>query len=113
MHMHLMHLHFLRAHDIIGTMAREESDRSLVTAWRQLLARHAATWCALERELGERHGLGASEFEVLDRLVEDLGFETCPVPGLAGSVHPSPRAPARGVRRRGRRRAGHRAIRDT
>src|SRR2546429_6425850 len=102
MHMHLMHLHFLRAHDIIGTMAREESDRSLVTAWRQLLARHAATWCALERELGERHGLGASEFEVLDRLVEDLGFETCRVQDLAGSVPPPPSAPSPVTRTPGR-----------
>jgi DNA-binding MarR family transcriptional regulator len=41
-----------------------------VTAWRELLERHAKTWCALERELGERHGLGVSEFEVLEGLVE-------------------------------------------
>jgi DNA-binding MarR family transcriptional regulator len=43
---------------------------ALVTEWRELLARHAATACALDRELGERHGLGMSEFEVLERLVE-------------------------------------------
>jgi DNA-binding MarR family transcriptional regulator len=49
----------------------EERDRSLAGAWRELLRRHATTWCALERALGERHGLGVSEFEVLERLVED------------------------------------------
>ena len=42
----------------------------MVDAWRQLSACHAATCAALERELGERHGLGISDFEVLARLVE-------------------------------------------
>jgi DNA-binding MarR family transcriptional regulator len=46
------------------------TDRSLVSAWRDLLAQHAAISCALERELHGQHGLGVSEFEVLDRLVE-------------------------------------------
>lgn len=52
-------------------MAKTDTDASLVAAWRQLLDRHHRTASALERELGERHGLGVSEFEVLDRLVED------------------------------------------
>ncbi|MDH6109116.1 DNA-binding MarR family transcriptional regulator [Kitasatospora sp. MAP12-15] len=43
---------------------------SLVSEWRDLLARHAATTCALDRELGEQYGLGMSEFEVLERLAE-------------------------------------------
>jgi DNA-binding MarR family transcriptional regulator len=43
----------------------------LVTAWRSLAARHAAVCAALEHELGERHGLGVSEFEVLERLAEN------------------------------------------
>jgi DNA-binding MarR family transcriptional regulator len=43
----------------------------LVSAWRSLAARHAAVCSALERELGERHGLGVSEFEVLERLAEN------------------------------------------
>jgi DNA-binding MarR family transcriptional regulator len=42
-----------------------------VSAWRALAARHAAVSAALERELGERHGLGVTEFEVLERLAED------------------------------------------
>ncbi|GII53189.1 hypothetical protein Pth03_15780 [Planotetraspora thailandica] len=41
-----------------------------VTAWRELLARHAEVSCALERELSEKHGLGLSEFELLDRMIE-------------------------------------------
>ena len=43
----------------------------LVSAWRSLGAWHAAVSAALEHELGERHGLGVSEFEVLERLVEN------------------------------------------
>src|ERR1700722_9227428 len=41
-----------------------------VAAWRALAASHAIVTCALDRELGERHGLGVSDFEVLERLVE-------------------------------------------
>ena len=42
----------------------------VVDAWRRMSACHAATCAALEHELGERHGLGISDFEVLARLVE-------------------------------------------
>jgi DNA-binding MarR family transcriptional regulator len=44
---------------------------SVVTAWREMAACHAAACAALERELGERHGLGVSDFEVLERLTEN------------------------------------------
>src|SRR5262247_2155525 len=43
----------------------------IVSAWRALAARHAAVSAALERELGDRHGLGVSEYEVLERLAEN------------------------------------------
>ena len=43
---------------------------SVVSAWREMAACHAAACAALERELGERHGLGVSDFEVLERLAE-------------------------------------------
>jgi DNA-binding MarR family transcriptional regulator len=42
----------------------------VVTTWRAIAASHAAACAALEHELGHRHGLGVSEFEVLDRLAE-------------------------------------------
>jgi DNA-binding MarR family transcriptional regulator len=51
--------------------SRAEGVPEMVTAWRALAARHAAVSAALERELGERHGLGVTEFEVLERLAED------------------------------------------
>ncbi|MGH3646641.1 MAG: MarR family winged helix-turn-helix transcriptional regulator [Micromonosporaceae bacterium] len=46
-----------------------DTDRDLVNAWHDLLARHAAVSSALERELQDRHGIGVSEFEALERLV--------------------------------------------
>ena len=70
----------------------------VVTAWRDMVACHAAISAALERELGERHALGVSEFEVLDRLAE------CPdgerrAQDLAESVHLSQSALSRLVDR--------------
>jgi DNA-binding MarR family transcriptional regulator len=44
------------------------SEQALVESWRALADRHARVSCALERELQDEHGLGVSEFEVLERL---------------------------------------------
>ena len=66
----------------------------LVSAWRTLAARHAMVIAALERELGERHGLGVSEFEVLERLAEDSEHKFR-VQELAESVHLSQSALSR------------------
>jgi DNA-binding MarR family transcriptional regulator len=43
-------------------------EQALVDSWRDLADRHARVTCALERELQDEHGLGVSEFEVLERL---------------------------------------------
>ncbi len=48
----------------------QDAPDAAVRAWRAMSASHAAVCAALERELGERHGLGVSEFEVLERLAE-------------------------------------------
>jgi DNA-binding MarR family transcriptional regulator len=45
-------------------------DAQLVTSWRDLAACYSSVRSALDRELDERHGLGMSEFEALDRLAE-------------------------------------------
>lgn len=42
----------------------------LIDRWRAIQQRHWTLSCALERELQERHGIGLSEFEALERLVE-------------------------------------------
>jgi len=58
----------------------------VVTEWRSLAARHAAVCAALERELSARHGLGLSEFEVLERLAENEQHKFR-VQELAEAVH--------------------------
>jgi DNA-binding MarR family transcriptional regulator len=44
------------------------ADQSLVQSWRELADQHARVTCALEKVLQDEHGLGVSEFEVLERL---------------------------------------------
>jgi DNA-binding MarR family transcriptional regulator len=75
-----------------------DPDGMLVAEWRQLLARHAVTWCALERALQERHGLSASEFEVLERMAEGPGGQFR-VQELAGAAHLSQSALSRLIAR--------------
>jgi DNA-binding MarR family transcriptional regulator len=50
------------------------------------MACHAEICAALERELGERHALGVSDFEVLDWLSESADAK-CRAQELAESVH--------------------------
>ena len=70
----------------------------VVSAWRAIAASHAAACAALEREMGKRHGLGVSEFEVLDRLAES-GRRDFRSQELAESVHLSQSALSRLVDR--------------
>ncbi|MFI6152443.1 MarR family transcriptional regulator [Kitasatospora sp. NPDC051170] len=74
---------------------------ALVAQWRDLLARHAAASCALDRELGEKYGLGMSEFEVLERLVQacDEDGSHLRVSDLAPTVHLSQSALSRLIAR--------------
>ncbi len=48
-------------------MDHPHDEARLIEIWRELLDRHARTTTALERSLHE-HGLGVSEYEVLERL---------------------------------------------
>ncbi|WP_210571387.1 MarR family winged helix-turn-helix transcriptional regulator [Streptomyces sp. GESEQ-4] len=50
-------------------MAAKKPEQALVEQWRDMLALHARTQCELDRAL-HRHGLCASDFEVLDVLAE-------------------------------------------
>jgi DNA-binding MarR family transcriptional regulator len=77
------------------------SEDPVVDAWRQVAACHAATCAALERELGERHSLGVSDFEVLARLLEaDCdSFRGIRAQDLADAVHLSQSALSRLVDR--------------
>ena len=75
----------------VRTTTREDA---LTALWRELLDSHARVSGALERALQAEHGLGVSEFEVLDRLV---GADTDQrrMQELAESVHLSQSALSR------------------
>jgi DNA-binding MarR family transcriptional regulator len=75
-----------------------ERPGDVVAAWRDMVACHATICAALERELGERHALGVSDFEVLDRLAESPEG-SWRAQDLAESVHLSQSALSRLVDR--------------
>ncbi|GAA1715776.1 MarR family transcriptional regulator [Fodinicola feengrottensis] len=77
----------------VNAATDSSAERDLVHEWHELLARHSTVSCAIERALQEGHGLGVSEFEALERLVEmdkdqcrgqDL-FESLPLSQSAAS----------------------------
>src|SRR5947209_8047886 len=78
-------------------MAANSAEHVLVDQWRDILAVHARTMCELDREL-HRHGLGASDFEVLDVLAEGAAEDggcSYRVQEIAGRVHLSQSALSR------------------
>jgi DNA-binding MarR family transcriptional regulator len=79
-------------------MPTEPRDRDVVGAWQELAERHARVVMALERSLGEEHGLGVSEFEVLERLATSEG-DQCRMQELGGSSNLSQSALSRVVGR--------------
>uniref|UniRef100_A0AAU3H5A7 MarR family transcriptional regulator n=1 Tax=Streptomyces sp. NBC_01401 TaxID=2903854 RepID=A0AAU3H5A7_9ACTN len=82
-------------------MAAKKSEQALVGEWREMLALHARTLGELDRALGP-HGLGASDFEVLDVLMEAgaPGGEAClRVQEIASRIHLSQSALSRLVAR--------------
>lgn len=87
-----------RYHDLVSVTPDVESPAEVVTAWREMVACHAAICVALEHALGEQHGLGVSDFEVLDRLAE-CPEGMCRAQELAESVHLSQSALSRLVDR--------------
>src|SRR6201992_556680 len=70
----------------------------MVRAWRALAASHAAGCSALARGRGERHGLGVSDFEVLERLAESADHQFR-AQELADAVHLSQSALSRLISR--------------
>ena len=70
----------------------------LVDEWRALLDRHAAVSTALEKALQDRHRIGLSEFETLDRLV-DANCGNYRMHDLSGDIHLSQSALSRAVAR--------------
>src|SRR5262249_2236648 len=81
---------------IDAEMLQPVPSSSLEGEWRELLSRHARCVCALDRELEANHGLGMSEYEVLDRLASG---DAKRVQELAGVTHLSQSALSRPVAR--------------
>ncbi|KOV57286.1 MarR family winged helix-turn-helix transcriptional regulator [Streptomyces sp. MMG1121] len=77
-------------------MAVTTADARLEERWRDILAVHARTLCEIDRAL-HPHGLGASDFEVLDILAAESPAEGdhCRVQNLVGRVHLSQSALSR------------------
>jgi DNA-binding MarR family transcriptional regulator len=70
----------------------------IVRRWRDLLACYSTVSCALDRALQDAHGIGMSEFEALDRLV-DATCEERRMHDLAGDMYLSQSALSRTVAR--------------
>ncbi|MCF3129280.1 MarR family winged helix-turn-helix transcriptional regulator [Streptomyces olivochromogenes] len=77
-------------------MAVKTAEGLLEQRWRDILSVHARTMCEIDRAL-HPHGLGASDFEVLDILASESLREgdQCRVQNLVGRVHLSQSALSR------------------
>jgi DNA-binding MarR family transcriptional regulator len=78
-------------------MAAKTPGSLLEDQWREILSVHARTMCEIDRAL-HPHGLGASDFEVLDILASAAAAESgeqCRVQNIAGQVHLSQSALSR------------------
>jgi DNA-binding MarR family transcriptional regulator len=73
------------------------AERELVSTWRELLETHHRTNAALERRLQSEHGIGVSEYEVLERLAATDDARR--MQELADAVHLSQSALSRVVAR--------------
>jgi DNA-binding MarR family transcriptional regulator len=81
-------------------MAVTTAESRLEERWRDILSVHARTMCEIDRAL-HPHGLGASDFEVLDILASEAPREgdQCRVQNLVGRVHLSQSALSRLIAR--------------
>ncbi|MGI5128219.1 MarR family winged helix-turn-helix transcriptional regulator [Pseudonocardia sp. CA-107938] len=73
------------------------AEQGLVQEWHELLSRYSAVFGTLDSRLQERHGIGASEFEALERLA--TCDHQCRSADLTEAVHLSQSATSRLVAR--------------
>lgn len=91
-----MCLHLMCVHAKLVAVS-DVAEQGLVQEWHELLARYSAVFTALECRLQERHGIGANEFEALERLAT-CDFK-CRSADLTGAIHLSQSATSRLVAR--------------
>ena len=82
----------------MSARASSPAPGAVVDEWRTLLDRHAKVSCALEKTLQHEHGIGLSEFEILDRLV-DANQGSYRMTDLASDIYLSQSALSRAVAR--------------
>src|SRR4051812_882851 len=92
MHAQTMHGHNLAWQKLfgIGIMAAVSTvpdDTNLVSAWHDVMSCHARVSCALEKTLQRQHGIGVSEYEVLERLATVGTDEQRRMQEIADAVH--------------------------
>ena len=83
---------------MIAALMSPTKDTALVGTWREILERHARVSCALTTALENQHGLGMSEFEVLEHLAA-IDSDECRMQSLADEVHLSQSALSRVIGR--------------
>lgn len=93
---HLMRLHLMSAHAKLVAVS-DVAEKELVQEWHELLARYSAVFGKLECRLQERHGIGANEFEALERVA--TGESKCRSADLTEAIHLSQSATSRLVAR--------------
>jgi DNA-binding MarR family transcriptional regulator len=79
-------------------VSKVRAPQAPVAEWRALLDRHAVVSCALEKAMQDRHGIGLSEFETLDRIV-DANCGKYRMAELAQDIHLSQSALSRAITR--------------
>src|SRR5215212_3638020 len=89
----------MRMHAIIAGEMGQTKDTTLVGEWHEILDRHARVSCALTHALEHQHGLGMSEFEVLERLASSEGESCVRLQEVADHVHLSQSALSRVIDR--------------
>lgn len=96
MRAYLMPLHQMLTHAKLVAVS-DVAEQGLVEEWHELLARYSAVFSTLECRLQENHGIGANEFEALERLAT-CDFK-CRSADLTGAIHLSQSATSRLVAR--------------
>jgi DNA-binding MarR family transcriptional regulator len=103
MHAQALFVQLVRLQILLATgmmrakVSPQKNDQALLGAWHELAGRHAAVVSALERALQVNHGVGVSEFEVLERLASSDG--ECRMQELTAVTHLSQSALSRLVGR--------------
>lgn len=90
-----MLVHLMCVH---GKMRGMEAESALVDRWRKLATCYNTVACALDRALQDVHGLSMSEYETLDRLV-DQDCEKRRMQDIAAAMYLSQSALSRTVAR--------------